>query len=310
MADEKNTALVPHEGEPQLPELVEGGTLGNFDDLMEDLQRRGQLIQLAKYAVAHTTKDHWCEIHGEPYLKGHGARWVARLIGIDYKPVIEPRGVREEHWDNLGVYYLWTFWIKAVLKRTGDTITEEGSCSSRDDFFATWKDESGKKHWRELHEIDETDIKNTAYTNAVARAVKALLGIGVMSKQEINQLRGTADAFKAGSGFGKKTDQKKTGGKKSGSKPKPKSDEHPNAPPAQAQNNGRFNKMKQVQELKKFLMNNRVCADTPTYREFVASVLEAEKCQYDDLGEPKVIEGWDKADVDALWAAAKKRVEE
>jgi len=203
MADEKSTALVPHEGEPQLPELVDGGTLGNFDDLMEDLQRRGQLIQLAKYAVAHTTKDHWCEIHGEPFLKGHGSRWVARLIGIDYRPVIEPLGVRQEGFDDLGLYYVWTFWVEAVLKRTGDTIVEVGSCSSRDDFFATWKDSQKQKHWRELHEIDESDIKNTAYSNAVSRAVKALLGIGVMSKQEINELRGTAPAFKAGSGFGK-----------------------------------------------------------------------------------------------------------
>jgi len=305
MADEKQTALVPHD-EPQLPEIVEGGTLGNFDDLMEDLQRRGQLIQLAKYAVAHTTKDHWCEIHGEPFLKGHGSRWVARLIGIDYRPVIEPLGVREEHWDNLGVYYLWTFWVESTLKLTGDVVTEEGSCSSRDDFFATWKDKSGKKHWRELHEIDESDIKNTAYSNAVSRSIKAVLGIGVMSKQEINQLRGTADAFKAGSGFGKKTDQKKTGGKKSGSKPKPKSDEHPNAPPAQ---NGKFNKMKQVQEFKKFLMDNRICADIASYREFVAGVLTPEKCQFDELGEAEVIQGWDKSDVDALWAAAKAKVE-
>jgi hypothetical protein len=120
MVDE-NKALVPATPAEVLAPTDSGEK--TFDDIVVDAQRRAKLVQLAEYAVAHTIADHWCEIHGRPFLRGDGARWLARLIGVSYEPTVEPLGVRSDEVDEVGPYYVWTFWITATLELTGDSVT-------------------------------------------------------------------------------------------------------------------------------------------------------------------------------------------
>jgi hypothetical protein len=304
MADE-NKALVPAVPAEILQPTDSRAIEKTFDDIVLDAQRRAKLVQLAEYAVAHTIPEHWVELHGTPYLRGDGARWVARLIGISYEPVVEPKGVRSIEADDDGAYYVWTFWVKATLELTGDSVIEVGTCSSRDDFFASYNS-GGKKQWRSPRDVDEADIKTTAYTNAVSRAVKALLGIGVMPKDKIEKLRGTG--FQAGASVtfdssGKKAlprARRKTQGQ-------PAKSDHAKAPTPPK--NGKWNRNKAIVELRRFLFHEGVCRSQEEFNEFVAYSLELPGFPPEGQEPRDAMELWSESDFATLRAAAQKIID-
>jgi len=202
MADEKSTALVPHEGEPQLPTLVAQPLSAN--DLLVRAQERAGLINLTRYAIACTRESHWVDFDGSPYFTSDAAEWVAERVGINYRPI---RRERYEGWDDAGPYYGWEYDVEAWFEGTSDRIVEVGECTSRDKLY-------GKKggKFRPLHEIDEANIKRKAYVNGVARVVRARLGIGGLTWKEVKALIGKSIDPAASVSF--KTDDKKASEKK------------------------------------------------------------------------------------------------
>jgi len=79
---------------------------------------------------------------------------------------------REDLKDKRGEYYVYTFTGNVGIKQRGDYIEVLGTCSSRDTFFAK---EYGK--WKQIEEIDTTNIKKAARTNMVANGITEYLGL-------------------------------------------------------------------------------------------------------------------------------------
>ena len=114
-------------------------------------------------ALKITNEFDWVLISGKPYLQESGATKVARLFGISWQmignPVIEcdPQGYK-------------TYTYKGRFMLNNQFIEAEGSRSMKDDFFAKKKD--GLKS---PDEIDERDVKMSAYTNCINNGIKRLI---------------------------------------------------------------------------------------------------------------------------------------
>ena len=65
-----------------------------------------------------------------------------------------------------------------------------GSCSSRDKFFA-WDKRAGENgEYKQLSDVDETNIQKAAYSNMVMNGVTRLLGIRNLSWDELREITG------------------------------------------------------------------------------------------------------------------------
>lgn len=151
--------------------------------------------RIMEAALKITNELDWCLIGDSAYLQESGATKVARLFGISIKligqPVIEC--------DNQG-YKTYTYKAKFMLK---DQFIEcEGSRSMKDDFFA----KQGKdKPLKTPDEIDERDVKMSAYTNCINNGIKRLIpglrGLNVNSLEkagfDVSKIKGYT--FKKGS---------------------------------------------------------------------------------------------------------------
>lgn len=114
-------------------------------------------------AVKITSEYDWTLIQGKPYLQESGASKVATLFGINVETREEP--TREV--DSEG-YVAYTY--KLRLSMNGRFVDTDGCRSMKDDFFCR----AGGKT-KKPDEIDEYDVKKSAYTNAVVRGLKTLV---------------------------------------------------------------------------------------------------------------------------------------
>jgi len=117
------------------------------------------------------------KIEGKDYLCKGAWRKLARAMNINTKLLNSGEKVISK--DDLGEYYVWKFKAKAWWN-DGRECTTVGACSSRDSFFAKVQGE-----WRRQSEIDETDIINTAQSNAVSRAISELIGFVDIPAEEM-----------------------------------------------------------------------------------------------------------------------------
>lgn len=181
------------------PQSSDGGLLDTNSDNILFLADRAELYiekmnKIMEAALKITNELDWCLIGGKPYLQESGATKVARLFGISIKligqPVIEC--------DSQG-YKTYTYKARFMLK---DQFIEcEGSRSMKDDFFA----KQGKdKPLKKPDEIDERDVKMSAYTNCVNNGIKRLIpglrGIDVetLEKAGFNTSKISGYTFKKG----------------------------------------------------------------------------------------------------------------
>ena len=149
-------------------------------------------------ALKVTTENDWTLIGGKPYLQETGATKVARLFGISWQKI----GLPLVEADNLG-YKTFTYTCRFYLR---DQFVEcDGSRSMKDDFFAKGKNGVLKKP----DEIDERDVKQSAYTNCINNGIKRLIpglrGIDVKTLNEagLNVEKIQGYTFKTGSKGGK-----------------------------------------------------------------------------------------------------------
>jgi hypothetical protein len=159
------------------PALVPMGEkdLVNIADRIEGSLQAYQRI-LAK-AIQFTHAGDWVDQNGKPYLMGSGAERIARPFGIS---ISKPKIWREDRKDAKGDFYIY-FCQAVVGSRALDVeMTFEGSCSSRDRFFAqvtTYQNNQKVTNLRPAEDIDETNIRKKAYTNMFVNGVTRLLGI-------------------------------------------------------------------------------------------------------------------------------------
>lgn len=113
-------------------------------------------------ALKITTEKDWVLIGGTPYLQETGAMKVARLFGISIQLIGQPL----VECDAKG-YKTYTYTARFHLK---DQFVEcEGSRSAKDEFFA------GKGCIKSPDEIEDRDVKLSAYTNCLNNGVKRLI---------------------------------------------------------------------------------------------------------------------------------------
>lgn len=125
-------------------------------------QRINAIKKIMKASLSVTNENDWCLIGGKPYLQEAGAGKVARLFGISWK-IGQPEIIT----DSQGYK---TYIFKGVFTMNNDSIEAEGSRSMKDDFF-TGKGEKKKS----IDEIDERDVRMSAYTNCINNGIKRII---------------------------------------------------------------------------------------------------------------------------------------
>lgn len=151
-----------------LTDRQQGGLLEtNTDNILLMAERAEQYItamnKIMVVALKITTELDWVLIGGQPYLQEIGATKVARLFGISWQLIGKP----EITCDAAG-YKTYTY--KARFFLNNQFIEAEGSRSMKDDFFAKTKDGLKKPD-----EIDERDVKMSAYTNCINTGIKRII---------------------------------------------------------------------------------------------------------------------------------------
>ena len=189
-----------------LTERQSGGLLdANPDNILYMAEQAEKYItamnKIMAAALKITTELDWVLIGGQPYLQESGATKVARLFGISWQKNEHPQISA----DTQG-YKTFTYSMRFFLG--GQFIDAEGSRSMRDEFF------SGKGCTKKPDEIDERDVRLSAYTNCINNGIKRLIpglrGIDVKTLEaagfDVSQIRGYT--FKDGSkgGAGKKAE--------------------------------------------------------------------------------------------------------
>lgn len=158
-----------------------GEVKNNFDfsndNLMILAEQADKKIQAVKKimsaALMITNENDWVLIGGTPYLQETGASKVATLFGISWR-IKEPTIVV----DNQGYK---TFYFKGEFKLKDISIECEGSRAMRDDFFSRTKDETKSTKENPVYrmktpdEIDERDVRMSAYTNCINNGIKRLI---------------------------------------------------------------------------------------------------------------------------------------
>jgi len=139
------------------------------------LERVKRFINLS---LTVTTENDWVDFSGKPYLQKSGAEKIARLFGIGWK---EPTMRREDKVDSKGPYYTIYFHGSFYLAdKPEEMIHETGSCSSRDKFFGIKNEE-----YKDVEDVDETNITKKAWTNWVNRGIKSIIGLNNLTWEQL-----------------------------------------------------------------------------------------------------------------------------
>lgn len=132
-------------------------------------QQVGALKKVKTISLKLTNYQDWIDQEGVPYLTDGGAEKLKPVWGISLH-VDEPK--KEWLEDDLGRYYAYTAIGYTHSKILNISVTDIGTCSQRDKFFAYIKG-----NWKLPSEIDEMNIKKAAYTNCCVRLIARLLGL-------------------------------------------------------------------------------------------------------------------------------------
>lgn len=159
-------------------------------------ERIAAIKKIMTAALAVTHESDWVLIGGKPYLQETGATKIARLFGVSWR-IAEPTIIV----DDKGYK---TFIFKGTFRLNNDEIEAEGSRNMREDFFS-----SSKGDIKTPDEVDERDVRMSAYTNCINNGIKRLIpgirNMGVSALEEagldINKIKGYT--FKEGSKGGK-----------------------------------------------------------------------------------------------------------
>lgn len=169
---EENNALIPEEKNQPLAiadNLLSAEAISRAELMVEGVKR------IKAISAKVTNANDWTIQNGNPYLQNTGCMKIAQLWGVNFKERVFIPESGELRQDDKGVYYLFTVQGRAEFK--GRTIEDVGTCSTRDEFFGTRKDERGIKQYKPLHEVDLENIKKKAVTNLQGRLLKKILGL-------------------------------------------------------------------------------------------------------------------------------------
>lgn len=146
-------------------------------------KRMNALIKIKNVALKATNASDWVDENGKPYLQSSGAEKVGRIFGISWR-ISEPQ---KQELD--AGHYIFTYTGEFAL--WGSVITAVGSRSSRDPFFKKYRYQDGKeRETLPASEIDQGDVKKSAYSNLLANGITRLLGIRNLTYADLEQFAG------------------------------------------------------------------------------------------------------------------------
>jgi hypothetical protein len=152
---------------------------GDPETMLSVLEAKARLAPRFKAArdsilVSQTYPSDWKEFDGKMCLSSAGAERVGMQFDIKLSEVTWKK---EEWTDSIGKAYRYIYSCRATL---GNRVSyAEGIYSTRDDFL-------GKKDhkYRPLEEIDENDIRRAALNIMKGNAIKGLLGLRGLPRDE------------------------------------------------------------------------------------------------------------------------------
>jgi hypothetical protein len=185
--EQRNTALPTDndvvEADTPQQEIYRMDQEGDPEVMLAVLEKKAQLAPRFKAAqdtilASQTYARDWTEFDGRMCLSAAGAERVGRLFDIQY---FETTWLKEEFTDAVGKGYRYVYECKAAL---GSRITYAlGVYSSRDAFLGQ---ESGQ--YKVLEDVDENNIRRAAYSLMKGNAIKSLLGLRGIPKEEWQKL--------------------------------------------------------------------------------------------------------------------------
>lgn len=142
----------------------------SLEVLIADAEKKVDILKKVLGVVIKRTNPHdWTCIGDKPYLGSSGVEKISPLFGVKMENV---KNVRLDREDDKGKQYIYQFTARFWWQ--GGSIEALGACSSRDKFFG-W--DSGTKTYKELHDVDETNVMKAAYSNLMVNGVTRVLGI-------------------------------------------------------------------------------------------------------------------------------------
>jgi hypothetical protein len=159
-------------------------TDGDPEMMLDIIERKAKLASrfasaIMSILVTQTLPSDWTEFDkGKMGLSSAGAERVGRNFPIK---IYNVSSRREDSVDAKGKYYRYIFEGYAIM---GDReIFVTGAFSTREDLL-------GKKggEWRPLDEINENDIRTAAYHIFMGNAIKSMLGLRDMTKEQIDKI--------------------------------------------------------------------------------------------------------------------------
>lgn len=180
------------------PQASAGLLETSTEDIFEIAAKAEEYIKATKRimeaAVGVTTELDWVLIGGKPYLQESGASKVSSLFGIS----IQLLGAPTVECDREGYK---TFTYNARFMFHNRFVECDGTRSMKDDFFA----KAGKdKPIKKPDEIEERDVKRSAYTNCLNNGIKRLIpglrniDVTVLEKAGLDLNKIAGYTFKAG----------------------------------------------------------------------------------------------------------------
>jgi hypothetical protein len=167
-----------------LPAIVPQGEIISLEKSLENAERYVSLMgKIRLMAIKLLSKNDISNQGGKPYIEKSGCDKIAAAFGVQLYDV---EFSKEDIRDDKGDYYLYTCSGKGQWNNHRES--EIGTCTSRDDFFGTFKDGVEKK-FKPLSEVDVCDVKKKAFTNFANRIIKKLIGLS-FSWEEFSELSG------------------------------------------------------------------------------------------------------------------------
>jgi len=151
------------------------------ETILSAAEKRIDLInKITILCLKVTNQNDWENLGGNAYLKASGCKKIARLFGVSS----EIKNITKEFSnDDKGSFYIYTYTMLFHLKNPSgaiETIQEIGTKSSRAQFFA-----KAGGVFKPSSEVDETNIKKSAFTNCFARGLKTLLGMDTLTFDQL-----------------------------------------------------------------------------------------------------------------------------
>lgn len=191
--------------EEQVP-VIETMSDNNLFALAETAEKRVDAMKrIITASLRITNESDWVKIGNAYYLQSTGAEKIARTFGISYQILDTQKKMKSNG------HYVYEYKMRFTMSNV--TIDADGIRSSDDDFFTSKVKEEklpdGTTHrltGKTPDEVDERDVKISAYTNCLNNGIKRLIGLRNVSEVQLKAAGLNIDEMR---GYGFNTKQPK-----------------------------------------------------------------------------------------------------